>query len=103
MSVKRDIISDPDSALKASNLMRKSIHTTEQEQLQALLRELRTAAGMRQADLAAKLGVPQSFVSKFEAGERRLDFLELRTVCHALGMQIVDFAQQFEKRLNETE
>lgn len=83
--------------------MRKSIHTTEQEQLQTLLRELRIGAGMRQADMADKLGVPQSFISKFEAGERRLDFLELRSICRALGVQLVDFVQQFERKLRGTE
>lgn len=58
---------------------------------------------MRQADMADKLGVPQSFISKFEAGERRLDFLELRSICRALGVQLVDFVQQFERKLRGTE
>jgi transcriptional regulator with XRE-family HTH domain len=41
------------------------------------LREARLQAGLTQADVAAKLGKPQSFVSKCESGERRVDFIEL--------------------------
>ena len=83
--------------------MRKSIHTAEQKVLQALLRELRVEKGMRQEDLARKLGEPQSFVSKCESGERRLDLLELREVCRALGISLSDFAREVEARLGGTE
>jgi len=76
--------------------MRKSIHTASQERLQALLRELRSEAGLRQVDLAERLGTPQSFVSKYELGERRLDFLELRCVCRALGISMAEFVIRFE-------
>ena len=83
--------------------MRKSIHTADQEQLQALLKELRNEAGLRQLDLARRLEVPQSFVSKYEAGERRLDFVELRMVCEALGITMTAFAQKFERKISGTE
>lgn len=43
-------------------------------------------AGLGQADIARRLSRPQSFVSKYEAGERRLDVIELREVCDALGI-----------------
>ena len=46
---------------------------------------------MRQVDLASKLGLPQSFVSKYESGERRLDLLELEQVCICCGITLVDF------------
>ncbi len=64
----------------------KSLYSANQEQLQSLLRALRVAAKMRQQDLADALGEPQSFVSEIENGERRLDVLELREVCRALGL-----------------
>ena len=64
--------------------------------LQALLREVRTEAGLRQSDLAEKLGQPQSFVSKYESGERRLDILELREVCAALGISLHSFVSRLE-------
>ena len=57
--------------------VRKSIHTPEQQVLLLLLRDMRAEAGLRQSDLALRLGRPQSFVSKYEVGERRLDVLEL--------------------------
>ena len=68
-------------------------------QLQALLKEVRNEAGLRQADLAERLGQPQSFVSKFESGERRLDILELRQVCQALGIPLHEFVRRLEERL----
>jgi len=81
--------------------MAKSIYTAEQEVLQALLKELRLAVGIRQAELAVKLGRPQSYVSKYEGGERRLDVLELRQVCQALGTDLPAFARRLEKRLGK--
>lgn len=72
-----------------------------QAQFQALLRELRSAAGLRQVDLAAKLGRPQSFVSNYEAGDRRLDFMELRQICIAMGVSLEEFVRIFETSLKK--
>lgn len=63
-----------------------------------LLRQVRTEAGLRQVDLAKKLRQPQSFVSKYESGERRLDLLELRQVCETLGLSLSDFVKRFEDK-----
>jgi transcriptional regulator with XRE-family HTH domain len=52
---------------------------------------------MRQVDLAEALGEPQSYVSRYESGERRLDLLELREVCNALKLPIAEFVRRFEK------
>lgn len=41
------------------------------------LREARVRAGLTQVEVASRLGKPQSFVSKCESGERRVDFVEL--------------------------
>lgn len=71
----------------------------EQDALQTLLRQTRQEAGLRQRDLAALLGVPQSFVSKVETGERRLDVLELRRVCRALGLPLAAFVARLEEAL----
>jgi ribosome-binding protein aMBF1 (putative translation factor) len=79
--------------------MDKSISSREQRALLLLLREHRRKAGLRQSDIAAKLRRHQSFVSKYEAGERQLDVLELRQVCLALGTTLIDFVRQLEKRL----
>lgn len=74
----------------------------QQEKLQILLRRIRQDKEIRQIELAEKLGVPQSFVSKYESGERRLDILEIRQICKKVGISIDDFVRQLEETLNET-
>lgn len=76
--------------------MGRTIRTEEHRRLIALLRQHREAAGLRQVDLAERLDRPQSFVSKYEAGERRLDLLELRSICTALGVSLADLVRQWE-------
>lgn len=51
----------------------------------AVLSEYRKAAKLTQQALAARLGKPQSFVSAFEAGQRRIDVLELARIADAIG------------------
>lgn len=62
-----------------------------------LLRQIRIDQGWTQAELADRLGQPQSFVSKYESGERRIDFLELRQICRALSVELSDFIRRFEE------
>lgn len=62
----------------------------------ALLRQIREEAGMNQMSLAAKLGKPQTFISKSELGERRLDYLETADFCEACGVSITQFAERLE-------
>lgn len=85
--------SDPSKPTRPSRAER------EADTLRRLLREARLAARLRQQDLAEKLRVPQSFVSKYESGERRLDVLELRHVCAALGLSFSAFTRQLDERL----
>ena len=77
--------------------MPKTIFSAGQERLLKLLRDEREKAGLTQVELANKLGVPQSFVSKVESGERRVDLVELQSICRALGTSLVKFVQSFEK------
>lgn len=65
--------------------MTKSIVSKRYGVLCDLLIEARRNSGITQMELAAKLGRPQSFVSKFEHGERRLDVIEFVEVAQALG------------------
>ena len=67
-----------------------------------LLYRLRTNSGLTQQQLAAKLGVPQSYVSKVETGERRIDVIELRKICNALNSNLIEFSVILEKELSET-
>ena len=79
--------------------MQKSRQSPESKVLLEMLNQLRNSSGIRQIDLADKLGVHQSFVSKYESGERRLDLIELRRICNVLGTSVVDFVADFEKRV----
>lgn len=54
--------------------------------LAALLKDGRIAVGISQVQMAEKLGKPQSYVSKYESGERKLDFVEVVDVCIALSV-----------------
>ncbi len=82
--------------------MKKTRYSPLQEKLQFILREIRLDVGLRQADLAEMLEQPQSFVSKYESGERILDFLEVRQICIALGLTMVEFIDRFEGDINES-
>lgn len=70
--------------------------------LTELIYRLRTNAGITQNELAIRLNMPQSFVSKVETGERRIDVIELSEICTALNSNIVEFTIMLEKELNET-
>jgi len=63
----------------------KSIYERSYQTLLGLLVQARKEAGLTQQQLAAKLRRPQSFVSKIENGERRLDVVEFLTFCRLIG------------------
>ena len=63
----------------------RSAFTNKHAKLRALLAKARKDAGLTQAEIAARLGRPQSFVSKYENGERRLDVTEFLEVTRAIG------------------
>lgn len=56
-------------------------------QLAELLLQLRKSQNLTQTELACRLGEPQSFVSKVEGCERRLDLFELLAYVEALGLE----------------
>lgn len=62
----------------------KSAFSTEYKLLCVLLRDARTRAGLTQEDVAKRLNRPQSYVSKYESGERRLDVIEFVRVAKVL-------------------
>lgn len=64
--------------------MPKSLRSPRHQRFLAQLVSLRKAKGLTQAQLAEKLGRPQSFVAKYEGAERRLDVLEFLDVTAAL-------------------
>lgn len=76
--------------------MDKSIYSTEYQRLCTLLRRIRRDAGLTQVQVAERLGVPQSFVSKYESGERRLDVIELRHVAEAIESTLADIVARLD-------
>lgn len=75
------------------------ITDSERRALSSVLKGAREESGVRQKDLAELLEVPQSFVSKYESGERRLDLLEIRRICVALNIPLKDMVSRIEKQL----
>ena len=63
--------------------MAKAKFSSAYEKLCELLVKARLEAGLKQADVARALGVPQSYVSKVESGERRLDVVEFIAIAEA--------------------
>lgn len=80
--------------------MDKSIHTRQYRQLIGLVREERERQQITQSQLAETLGVQQAVISKIENCERRIDILELRQICLALGVSLVDIINKFEERVS---
>lgn len=77
--------------------------TEHNHKLFELLKTVREEKNLTQVTLAKRLGTPQSFVSKYESGSRRLDILELRQICKAVGISTEDFIRRLEENLNESE
>lgn len=63
--------------------------------LSSLLRQIRLDSGLTQLQLAEKIGVTQSYVSKYENGEQRLDLIELEAVCKATGISLIRFVERY--------
>lgn len=70
--------------------MQKSLRTPRQKLLQSLLVEARKSKGLTQAELAVMLNKPQSFVAKYENGERRIDVVEFVDICATLNVSTID-------------
>ena len=66
------------------------------EKLKHVLVERRLSAKLTQVQLAERLGRPQSFVSKIESGERRLDVIELLEVAAAIGCNAGDILAELK-------
>ena len=84
---------------RRQRIMEKSLHTPGYRRFCELLRQVREERGLTQIDLADRLGEGQDFVSKCERGVRRLDVVELRQWCHALGTPFTDFMHLLDAEL----
>lgn len=75
--------------------MEKSLRSAEYARFIAILVAARHKAGIRQQALAKKLRKPQSFVAKYEGGERRLDVIEFIVIAEALGADPLKLLRRF--------
>ena len=74
--------------------MRKPLRTKDHKRLIALLLQTRKRAGLTQQVVADRLGAPQSFVAKYEGGERRLDVLEFIAIAKALEADPIELLRE---------
>ncbi|WP_345327495.1 helix-turn-helix transcriptional regulator [Novipirellula rosea] len=81
--------------------MEKSIVSPEYGVLLDLLRQRRAKTGLTQVELAKRIGETQSRVSKIERGELRLDVIQLRSICSAMGIDWIKFLRTFESKLEK--
>jgi transcriptional regulator with XRE-family HTH domain len=83
--------------------MQKSLHSTQQQVLLALLRRVRFDRLLTQHELAERIGMSQSDISKVERGVRRLDVVELRAWVMGLGLSLGDFISELEAEIHAAE
>ena len=76
--------------------MTSSIFTKEYDKFRKLLSKYRQECGVTQAKLAEKLNRPQSYISKYESGERRLDVIEFLKIAKILNMDIPKFFKELD-------
>ena len=72
------------------------------EQLKLLgdvLVRARERAGLKQSEVAARLELPASYLSKIENGTRRLDVIELIQIAEAMGVDPAEIVREVEKKL----
>jgi len=81
--------------------MIKSLHSPAYGVFRQVMADARERQGLTQAELANRLGKPQSFVSKYESGERRLDLVEFLLVCTALGVEATALFHSLINAINE--
>lgn len=77
--------------------MPKSTFSPKYEQFRALLVQARKESGLTQRELAARLERPQSYVSKYENGERRLDLIEFLEVAAILDIDVAGFIAMLQR------
>lgn len=79
--------------------MTKSVYSQDYIIFREMLTKERLDAGLSQATIAAKLNVNQTFVSKYELGERRIDIIEFFEIAEAIGFDALKFLKKLHSQL----
>lgn len=66
-----------------------------------MLKDARVGAGLTQAEVAEALDKPQNHVSKYERGERRIDYTEFLELADVIGLDVVDFNKRYKAALKK--
>jgi len=76
----------------------KSVFTSKYDRFRRLLIDARREAGLTQSELARQLDRPQSYISKYERGERRVDVVEFLDIARALDINVHRFLKMLDDR-----
>lgn len=79
--------------------MPSSLHNADYQLFRSMLIEARVASGLTQMQIAESLSKPQSYISKYEREERRLDFPEFVELADILGIDVVAFVKAYRAAL----
>jgi len=74
------------------------MHSGQYQIFREMLVQARKNSGLTQEIIAKELGKPQSYLSKFECGERRLDFTEFIDIANIIGLDIDRFIKAYQKQ-----
>lgn len=85
---------------RLSERAQKSLYRPENRAFLAMLRAVRTRAGLTQKELGERLGRSQNYVTAAERGAVRLDGLQIRDWCQACGEDLVAWATEIEAELS---
>jgi transcriptional regulator with XRE-family HTH domain len=75
--------------------MSSSLHNDSYLIFRNLLIKARVASGLTQVQIAERLGKPQSYISKYEHGERRLDFPEFLVLADIMKIDVAGFIDEY--------
>jgi len=82
--------------------MPSSLHSHCYQIFRSLIVSAREKSGLTQVQIAERLGKPQSFISKYERGERRLDFPEFIELADVLGIDVADFVNRYQSAITQS-
>lgn len=92
-----DAINNPTGYLLGEYLL-SSVHSSKYGRFLKLMIGARLKAGFTQQQLARKLNKPQSYISKYESGERRLDLIEFLEIANHLKIDQCQFIKEISRR-----
>ena len=88
-------------AANMNNLTKQKVYKRRYKYFCEVIKLERETHKISQEELANKLGIKQSFISKTESGDRRLDVIELLEYCEAMNISLTEFVFRLEGKLQD--